>query len=67
VDGSSRKLRYKHAAQITGLTEVALRRRVQKGIDVPPHYRLGERTVVFDEAELLEWMKARRRSSKNGA
>jgi predicted DNA-binding transcriptional regulator AlpA len=64
---SSKRLRYKQAAQITGLTEVALRLRVHQGVDAPPHYRLGKRTVVFDEAELLEWMESRRVvSSKAG-
>ena len=52
------RVRYKQASEHTGLPEGTLRAKVcRKQI---PHYRVGPRCVLFDLAELDEWMDSMR-------
>lgn len=51
-------VRYKAAQQITGLALPTLYSKVSRR--EIPHYRVGPRLVVFDEAELIAWLTRER-------
>jgi predicted DNA-binding transcriptional regulator AlpA len=53
------RLRTRDAAQVLGLAERTLERMRQRG-DGPPFTRLSRRLVVYDAADLLAWLHARR-------
>lgn len=57
---NDRKLRYAEAAAFLGISQAMLRKLVFEKKHAPPYYRLGPRTVVFAEADLRDWMEARR-------
>jgi excisionase family DNA binding protein len=62
MDGTastSNKLRYAEAAKRLGVAPGTLRAWVARGT-APPHVRLSPRLVVFDAAELDEWVAAHR-------
>jgi excisionase family DNA binding protein len=59
--GDSSIIGYREAMELTGLSRGSLYQLVADG--VLPHYRLTERRVRFDRAELLEWLRSRRVSA----
>jgi excisionase family DNA binding protein len=59
------RIRYKQAAQYTGIPEGTLRAKVcAKDI---PHIRIGPRMVLFDTAQLDTWLAERTVQPKAGA
>lgn len=51
------RVRYKQAAQYTGIPEGTLRAKVHAG-DIP-HIRIGPRMVLFDTEQLDAWIAER--------
>lgn len=47
----------KEASELTGLTKATIYRKVSQ--ETIPAYKLGNKAIRFDRAELIEWMKQR--------
>jgi predicted DNA-binding transcriptional regulator AlpA len=62
VNNSPKKMRPPEAAHYLGISTSALAKWRCQGTS-PPYVKLGERVVVYDQADLDHWMRGRLRRS----
>ncbi|GAA1412094.1 hypothetical protein AUR04nite_00010 [Glutamicibacter uratoxydans] len=48
--------------QVAEMLGVSVRWLEENRADGPPYYQLGDRTVRYDEADVLNWLRQRRRT-----